>query len=182
MKTSSRTPQAPRHHRIGETGILSSKGLPADEAKKRTPSSSPCRCAEGRRVTLSKADPAREIDKVTWLTVILVIHLVLLRDHGVRPDRRHAGRNVPTRIRYTSMSCLYHIGNGWFDGLLPTTAFAIVAQTGNMYNGLWYPIIIAGATVVRWLFIKETKDVGHLRQRLILRELVCRPATPPALC
>jgi Sugar (and other) transporter len=66
----------------------------------------------------------------------------------------------PTRIRYTSMSLPYHIGNGWFGGLLPTTAFAIVAQTGNMYNGLWYPIIIAGMTfVVGMLFVKETKDV-----------------------
>jgi hypothetical protein len=66
----------------------------------------------------------------------------------------------PTRIRYTSMSLPYHIGNGWFGGLLPTTAFAIVAQTGNMYNGLWYPIIVAGMTfVIGMLFIKETKDV-----------------------
>jgi len=66
----------------------------------------------------------------------------------------------PTRIRYTSMSLPYHIGNGWFGGLLPTTAFAIVAQTGNMYNGLWYPIVIAAATVViGGLFIRETKDV-----------------------
>ena len=54
----------------------------------------------------------------------------------------------------------YHIGNGWFGGLLPTTAFAIVAQTGNMYNGLWYPIIIAGVTfVIGMLFVRETKDV-----------------------
>jgi hypothetical protein len=66
----------------------------------------------------------------------------------------------PTRIRYTSMSLPYHIGNGWFGGLLPTTAFAIVAQTGNMYNGLWYPIVIAGATcVIGTLFIRETRDV-----------------------
>jgi len=66
----------------------------------------------------------------------------------------------PTRIRYTSMSLPYHIGNGWFGGLLPTTAFAIVAQTGNMYNGLWYPIIVAGITVVIGaMFIRETKDV-----------------------
>ena len=49
----------------------------------------------------------------------------------------------PTRIRYTSMCLPYHIGNGWFGGLLPTTAFAIVAQTGNIYYGLWYPIVIA---------------------------------------
>ncbi|MEY2781018.1 MAG: hypothetical protein RL307_722, partial [Pseudomonadota bacterium] len=64
------------------------------------------------------------------------------------------------RIRYTSMSLPYHIGNGWFGGLLPTTFLAIVMQTGNMYNGLWYPIIVAGMTlVVGTLFIKETKDV-----------------------
>ena len=66
----------------------------------------------------------------------------------------------PTRIRYSGLSLPYHIGNGWFGGLLPTTAFAIVAQTGNMYNGLWYPIIIAGATfIIGMLFVRETKDV-----------------------
>jgi MFS family permease len=58
----------------------------------------------------------------------------------------------PTRIRYTSMSLPYHIGNGWFGGFLPTTSFAIVAATGNIYNGLWYPVIIAGATLVIGLF------------------------------
>jgi len=64
----------------------------------------------------------------------------------------------PTRIRYTSMSLPYHIGNGWFGGFLPTTAFAIVAATGNIYAGLWYPIIIAGATfVIGMLFLPETK-------------------------
>ena len=60
----------------------------------------------------------------------------------------------PTRIRYTSMSLPYHIGNGWFGGLLPATGLAIVAQTGNMYNGLWYPIIFA---------------VDHLRDRHAVR-------------
>src|SRR5256885_16802823 len=66
----------------------------------------------------------------------------------------------PTRIRYTSMSLPYHIGNGWFGGLLPTMSFAIVAQTGNMYSGLWYPIVIAGATaIIGTLFLRETKDV-----------------------
>jgi hypothetical protein len=52
----------------------------------------------------------------------------------------------PTNIRYTSMSLPYHIGNGWFGGFLPTTAFAIVASTGNMFAGLWYPVVIALAT------------------------------------
>jgi len=65
----------------------------------------------------------------------------------------------PTRIRYTSMSLPYHIGNGWFGGLLPATAFAMVAQTGDIYYGLWYPIVIALFTfVVGLIFIPETKD------------------------
>ncbi|WP_395945788.1 MFS transporter [Brevundimonas sp.] len=66
----------------------------------------------------------------------------------------------PTNIRYTSMSLPYHIGNGWFGGFLPTTAFAMVAASGNIYHGLWYPIVIALATaVIGFLFVKEGKDV-----------------------
>jgi hypothetical protein len=66
----------------------------------------------------------------------------------------------PTRIRYTSMSLPYHIGNGWFGGFLPTTAFAIVAATGDMYSGLWYPIGFAVLTlVIGLIFVKESKDV-----------------------
>ncbi len=73
----------------------------------------------------------------------------------------------PTRIRYTSMCLPYHIGNGWFGGLLPTTAFAIVAQTGNMYNGLWYPIIIARHHAGdRHAVHPRNQGRGHLRQRL----------------
>jgi MFS family permease len=65
----------------------------------------------------------------------------------------------PTRIRYTSMSLPYHIGNGWFGGLMPATAFAMIAQTGDVYYGLWYPVVIAAATVVIGLFfVPETKD------------------------
>ena len=59
----------------------------------------------------------------------------------------------PTRIRYTSMSLPYHIGNGWFGGLMPATAFAMIAQTGDVYYGLWYPIVIALATVVIGMFM-----------------------------
>ena len=104
-----------------------------------------------------KADMAK-FDKVT--VVIILTYLVLLVTMVYGPIAAMLVEMFPTRIRYTSMSLPYHIGNGWFGGLLPTTAFAIVAQTGNMYNGLWYPIIIAGATVViGGLFIKETKDV-----------------------
>jgi membrane protein insertase Oxa1/YidC/SpoIIIJ len=59
----------------------------------------------------------------------------------------------PTRIRYTSMSLPYHIGNGWFGGFLPTTAFAMVAATGNIYYGLWYPIGIAVLTLIVGIFL-----------------------------
>ena len=66
----------------------------------------------------------------------------------------------PTRIRYTSMSLQYHLGNGWFGGLLPPMAFAIVAQTGDIYSGLWYPVLIAGATaVIGSLYLRETCGV-----------------------
>jgi hypothetical protein len=63
----------------------------------------------------------------------------------------------PARIRYSAMSLPYHIGNGWFGGFLPTTAFAMVAATGDIYYGLWYPIVLAGATLVLGLlFLPET--------------------------
>ena len=105
----------------------------------------------------AKADPM----KVNKPVVILILtYLVILVTMVYGPIAAMLVEMFPTRIRYTSMSLPYHIGNGWFGGLLPTTAFAIVAQTGNMYNGLWYPIIIAGATfIIGTLFIKETKDV-----------------------
>ncbi len=66
----------------------------------------------------------------------------------------------PTRIRYTSVSLPYHLGNGWFGGLLPAVAFGMVAQSGNIYQALWYPVVVAGATfVIGMLFVPETKDV-----------------------
>jgi MFS family permease len=105
----------------------------------------------------AKADMAK-FDKVT--VVAILTYLVILVTMVYGPIAAMLVEMFPTRIRYTSMSLPYHIGNGWFGGLLPTTAFAIVAQTGNMYNGLWYPIIVAGMTfVVGMIFVKETKDV-----------------------
>ncbi|MDN4590563.1 MFS transporter [Xenophilus aerolatus] len=105
----------------------------------------------------AKADPAK-MNKL--MMVVILAYLVLLVTMVYGPIAAMLVELFPTRIRYTSMSLPYHIGNGWFGGLLPTTSFAIVASTGNMYNGLWYPIIIAGITlVVGTLFIRETKDV-----------------------
>ena len=105
----------------------------------------------------SKADPAK-MNKV--MMIVILTYLVILVTMVYGPIAAMLVELFPTRIRYTSMSLPYHIGNGWFGGLLPTTSFAIVASTGNMYNGLWYPIIIAGMTaVIGTLFIRETKDV-----------------------
>jgi len=105
----------------------------------------------------AKADMAK-FDKVTVIAILTYLVILVTMVYG--PIAAMLVEMFPTRIRYTSMSLPYHIGNGWFGGLLPTTAFAIVAQTGNMYNGLWYPIIVAGMTfVVGMLFVKETKDV-----------------------
>jgi len=105
----------------------------------------------------TKADPAK-LDKVKIVGILTILVIYVTMVYG--PIAAMLVEMFPTRIRYTSMSLPYHIGNGWFGGLLPTTAFAIVAQTGNMYNGLWYPIIIATMTfVVGMLFVKETKDV-----------------------
>ncbi|MFC7396493.1 MFS transporter [Chelatococcus sp. GCM10030263] len=102
------------------------------------------------------ADPAK-MNKV-MMTVILTI-LVLFVTMVYGPIAALLVELFPTRIRYTGMSLPYHIGNGWFGGFLPPTAFAIVAATGNIYSGLWYPIAIALMTfVVGLLLLPETKD------------------------
>ena len=105
----------------------------------------------------TSADPAK-MNKP--MMVAILAYLVLLVTMVYGPIAAMLVEMFPTRIRYTSMSLPYHIGNGWFGGLLPPISFAIVASTGNMYNGLWYPIIIAAMTlVIGTLFIRETKDV-----------------------
>ena len=104
----------------------------------------------------AKADPA-QINKPMVLLLLFILVLYVTMVYG--PIAAMLVEMFPTRIRYTSMSLPYHIGNGWFGGLLPTTAFALVAFKGDIYYGLWYPIIIAlGTAVIGFLFIKETKD------------------------
>ena len=96
-----------------------------------------------------------QVAQVIGLLFILVVFVTMV--YG--PIAAMLVELFPTRIRYTSMSLPYHIGNGWFGGLLPATAFAMVAQTGDIYYGLWYPIVIAVATVIiGLLFVPETKD------------------------
>ncbi|RWU21456.1 MFS transporter [Pseudomonas alkylphenolica] len=103
-----------------------------------------------------KADPAKtNYPMVLLLLTILVIYVTMV--YG--PIAAWLVELFPARIRYTSMSLPYHIGNGWFGGFLPTVAFAMVAATGDIYYGLWYPIVIAVMTAVLGIFfMPETKD------------------------
>jgi MFS family permease len=103
-----------------------------------------------------KADP----DKINYAMTLAILTLFLVYVTMVYgPIAAFLVEMFPTAIRYTSMSLPYHIGNGWFGGMLPLLATAIVAATGNIYNGLWYPVVVALMTVVVGaLFLRETKD------------------------
>ena len=102
-----------------------------------------------------KADPAKvDKPKVVALLWLLVIYATLV--YG--PYAAALVEMFPARIRYTSMSLPYHIGNGWLGGFLPTTAFAMVAATGNIYYGLWYPVVVAAVSgVIGILWVKEMR-------------------------
>jgi len=105
----------------------------------------------------AKADPA----KINWLSAMVILTIFLIYVTMVYgPIAAYLVELFPTKIRYTSMSLPYHIGNGWFGGMLPLLATAVVAWTGNIYAGLYYPIGVALMTVVIGaLFLHETKDV-----------------------
>jgi MFS family permease len=102
------------------------------------------------------ADPARVNRPMTvLLLVVLMVYVTMV--YG--PIAAFLVELFPTRIRYSSMSLPYHIGNGWFGGFLPFLAAALVVKSGNIYHGLWYPIVVAAVTgIVGFLFIRETKD------------------------
>ena len=108
----------------------------------------------------AKAKPIEFMGGQWWTIVGILSILVLYVTMVYGPIAAMLVELFPTRIRYTSMSLPYHIGNGWFGGLLPSITFAMVAQNGNMYHGLWYPIVIAAVCfVIGMLFVRETKDV-----------------------
>jgi len=102
------------------------------------------------------ADPK----KIDWfMTEVILVLMVILVTMVYGPIAAFLVELFPTKIRYTSMSLPYHIGNGWFGGMLPLLATAIVAATGNIYAGLWYPIGVAAITfIVGSIFLSETKD------------------------
>ncbi|WP_295217728.1 MFS transporter [uncultured Brevundimonas sp.] len=105
----------------------------------------------------AKADGAL-VNKPMVVLILFILGFYVTMVYG--PIAAALVEMFPTNIRYTSMSLPYHIGNGWFGGFLPTTAFAIVAATGNIYSGLWYPIVVAlGTVVLGFLLVKEGKDV-----------------------
>ncbi|MFK3817430.1 MFS transporter [Pseudomonas sp. NPDC089407] len=105
----------------------------------------------------AKADPA-QVNQV--MVVILIVAMILIATMTYGPLAAVMVELFPTRIRYTSMSLPYHIGNGWFGGFLPTVSFALVVYTGDIFYGLWYPVLVTGISLVVGIFcLKETKDV-----------------------
>jgi hypothetical protein len=111
---------------------------------------------------LTKAGYPAKADLNDMNTIVVILLLALLVVYVTMvygPIAAWLVELFPTRIRYTSMSLPYHIGNGWFGGFLPTVAFAMVAATGDIYYGLWYPIVIASMTfVVGMIFAPETSE------------------------
>lgn len=105
----------------------------------------------------AKADPASVNET---MVVVLIVAMILIATMTYGPLAAVMVELFPTRIRYTSMSLPYHIGNGWFGGFLPTVSFALVVYTGDIFYGLWYPVLITGVSLVVGLFcLKETRDV-----------------------
>jgi hypothetical protein len=99
-------------------------------------------------------------DPVAWKLILLVFIQVLFVTMVYGPIAAYLVEAFPARIRYTALSLPYHIGNGVFGGLLPTIGLLVIAQTGNIYAGLYYPIVVAGVTfVVGSLFLRDTRDV-----------------------
>ncbi len=112
--------------------------------------------ASAANLTVKAADAG--INKPLVLAILVFLVILVTMVYG--PIAAMLVEMFPTRIRYTSMSLPYHIGNGWFGGLLPPIAFAMVAATGDIFYGLWYPVVVAmGTFVIGLLFIRETKDV-----------------------
>ncbi|MBO0751606.1 MAG: MFS transporter, partial [Bradyrhizobiaceae bacterium] len=146
--------------KVGDQTIASFDGLSLDNDDFKTKSAAFSKAlgdAIAQHGYPAKADPSQiNYPMTVLLLTVLVIYVTLV--YG--PIAAWLVELFPTRIRYSGMSLPYHIGNGWFGGFLPATSFAIVAATGNIYSGLWYPVIIAAVSfLVALIFLPETKDV-----------------------
>ena len=150
--------------RIGQTPLASYEAggvAPEDAAAQGAAFTTALKAALAQAKYPEKADDAR-INKPMVLAILTLLVIYVTMVYG--PIAAWLVELFPTQIRYTSMSLPYHIGNGWFGGFLPTISFALVAATGNIYYGLWYPIGIALMTfVIGTLFLRETKDVDITR-------------------
>ncbi|MBN9050905.1 MAG: MHS family MFS transporter [Rhizobiales bacterium] len=132
-------------------------GLPAAEAKAKSDALTKQMTDAIRAAGYPAAANPAKINHVMMVVILTILVIFVTMVYG--PIAAMLVELFPTRIRYTGMSLPYHIGNGWFGGFLPPTAFAIVAATGDIFSGLWYPIAIAGMTfVIGMLFLPETKD------------------------
>ncbi|TCK31760.1 putative MFS family arabinose efflux permease [Ancylobacter aquaticus] len=134
--------------KIGETVINSVSGVGLDPAAFKAQSDAFTASITQAIRTAGYPAAANPAEINTPMVIVLLTILVLFVTMVYGPIAAWLVELFPTRIRYTAMSLPYHIGNGWFGGFLPTTAFAMVAATGDIYYGLWYPIIVALATFV----------------------------------
>ena len=147
---------------VGDARIPAYDGRAADAKERATAFKAQLGKALESAGYAAKADPA-QIDHVMAVLVLFALMSFGTMTYG--PLAALLVEMFPTRIRYTSLSLPYHVGIGWFGGFLPATAFAIMAATGNIYAGLWYPVITAAiAFVVCLLFLKETKDVDIFKE------------------
>jgi hypothetical protein len=146
--------------KVGDKAILAYDGLAPNAKDEKARFEKEVRVALNEAGYPAKADPI-PVGSPNWIMLVIILTILVIYVTMVYgPIAAMLVELFPTRIRYTSMSLPYHIGNGWFGGFLPAISFSIVAAQGNIYSGLWYPIVIAGMTfVVGMLFIKDTKDV-----------------------
>jgi len=145
--------------KVGEKAVVGYDGKAATAKEDKARFEKEVRAALTAAGYPAKADPI-EAFSGNWIMLVLILTIMVVYVTMVYgPIAAMLVEMFPTRIRYTSMSLPYHIGNGWFGGFLPAISFSIVAAKGNIYSGLWYPIIIATLTfIVGMLFVKETKD------------------------
>ena len=146
--------------KVGDKAVLGYNGKDANAKEEKARFEKEVREALNAAGYPSKADPIPAGSGNWWMIILILTVMVIYVTMVYGPIAAMLVEFFPTKIRYTSMSLPYHIGNGWFGGFLPAVSFSIVAAKGDIYSGLWYPIIIAAITfVIGTLFIKETKDV-----------------------